>query len=95
VKHLPESVLKYVQDLSENDAKQVVDTVRENPGAIHALHDDLTPAELLAIAAVFLQCGIGTLENYTPTASTILERVEQGEKGLIPTMEDITSRIAR
>jgi hypothetical protein len=68
--HLAEPLRRYVSRLSEETARQIVTTVRDNPGAIHALHAELGPVELLATAIVFLWKRIVRVDAYL-AASTV------------------------
>ncbi len=75
---LTDPVTRYISQLGRRHADQIVDTVRSNPGAIHALHDHMSHVELLATAVVFLWKGIATLDEYAPSAPTIVDQCEAG-----------------
>lgn len=71
---LAEPVLRFVWGLTDDEAAQVVETARQNPAAIHALHDQMQPHELLATAAVFLCLGVAILPDYTPSSPSVVDR---------------------
>ena len=68
-RRLAAPVRRYVNGLSEAQARRVMDAARQTPSAVHPLHGQMGGRELLAVAVIALATGRSALSDFSPLVS--------------------------